>query len=61
MLTLEQAIQYGKQVGVKYYVVNQHGCILGGSASLKGAEQMAQKFNREKWAGIAHVEKVKEK
>lgn len=57
MLTLEQALWHGKKKGVKFFVINQHGRILGASSTLEGARKMMQEFNRERWAGIAHIEK----
>jgi len=60
MMTLQQAIAYGKRIGVKYYVKNEHGCIIAGDQTLEGAKRRMQQKNREGGFGTLHIEKVKE-
>lgn len=47
MLNLAQAIAHGKAVGVRYYVYNDKGCLLGGCTTLEGAEAMKKRFEAE--------------
>lgn len=44
MLNLEQAIEHGKRVGVRYYIKNDKGCIVGGTKTLEQAEAMKRRF-----------------
>ena len=44
MMTLNQAIAFGKHIGVQYYVVNHHGCIVGGTKTLEAAQEMKRRF-----------------
>lgn len=47
MMNLEQAIAYGKRVGVAYYVRNSRGCIVGGSKTKAGALEMKKRMENE--------------
>lgn len=47
MLNLEQAIEYGKRVGVRYYVKNDAGYIMGGTKTLEQAEAMKRRFEAD--------------
>lgn len=47
MMNLEQAIQYGKQIGVCFYVMNDKGCIMGGTQTMEQAEEMKKHFEAE--------------
>ena len=44
MMNLEQAISYGRHIGVRYYVLNDADCILGGTKTLQQAEDMKKEF-----------------
>ena len=47
MMTLQQALAYGRQVGVRYYVVTQNGAVYGGATTREYAEEMKRRFERE--------------
>ena len=47
MMNRECAIQYGKSIGVKYYVKNTHGGLYGGYVSLKDAEEAKKRFEKD--------------
>lgn len=47
MLNLEQAIEHGKRVGVRYYVKNDAGCIMGGTKTIEQAEAMKRRFEAD--------------
>ena len=47
MMNLQQAIAYGKSSGVKYYVYNDHDCLLGGTQTKEEAEAMKKRFEIE--------------
>lgn len=47
MMNLQQAVAYGKSVGVKWYVYNSHDRIVGGSTTREGAEAMKKRFEIE--------------
>lgn len=47
MLNLSQAIEHGKRVGVRFYVKNHHGYILGGTRTREQAEAMKKRFEIE--------------
>ena len=47
MLNLEQAIAYGRQIGVKYYVYNDAGALMGGTTTLSAARKMKADFERK--------------
>lgn len=46
MLTLEQALQHGAAVGVKYYVKNSYDKIVGGTCTEEQALSMKKRFER---------------
>ena len=64
MMTDKQAIQYGKRIGVRYYVKNSYGGLLGGFTTKKAAEECKKRFEAEycenPWnKGVTvHIEKV---
>ncbi len=47
MMNREAAIAYGKAIGVRYYVYNSNGCLVGGTKTLKEAQDMKRRFERE--------------
>ena len=47
MMNLEQALAYGRRVGVQYYVCNDHDCVVGGTKTREQAEAMKQRFEIE--------------
>jgi len=47
MLNLKQALSYGRSIGVKYYVKNTHGCIVGGHRTKAGALEMKKRMEAE--------------
>ena len=50
MMTLNEAVAYGKRTGVRYYVVNVVGeqeYIVGGTTTLERAEAMKRSFEIE--------------
>lgn len=59
MMTLAQAIEYGKRVGVRYYIKNEHDCIIGGYQTREKALEKAREM-RNSGFGILHVEAVDE-
>lgn len=42
-----QALAYGKHIGVKFYVYNSRGCIVGGSKTREGAEAIKHRMEIE--------------
>lgn len=46
-LTLEQALQHGAAVGVKYYVKNSYDKIVGGTCTEEQALSMKKRFEEE--------------
>lgn len=44
MMNLNQAIAYGKRVGVKFYVRNTNGGLMGGTKTRKQAQAMKKEF-----------------
>lgn len=57
MMTLQQAIEYGRRIGVMYYIRNEHDCIIGGCTTLENARQMLASM-RNSGFGILHIETV---
>ena len=47
MMNLQQAIAYGKQIGVNYHIYNSYGCLVGGTKPLEQAEVMKCRFEVE--------------
>ena len=47
MMNLQQAIAYGKSIGVKYYVRNDQHCIMGGTQTLEQAQAMKRRFEAD--------------
>ena len=47
MMNLQQAIAYGKSIGVKYYVYNDRDCLMGGTRTKAEAEAMKKRFETE--------------
>ena len=43
----EQAIAYGKRIGVRYHVYNNYGCLVGGAKTLEDAQAMKKRFEME--------------
>ena len=47
MMNLNQAIAYGKRIGVRFYVLNDNDCIMGGTQTLEQAEAMKKRCEIE--------------
>lgn len=47
MMTLQGAIAYGKHIGVRWYIRNDRGCIVGGTKTREQAEAMKLRFEIE--------------
>ena len=47
MMNREQAIAYGKQIGVRYHIYNSRGCLVGGTKTREDAEAMKKRFEKE--------------
>jgi hypothetical protein len=47
MMTLQGAIAYGKHIGVRWYIRNDRGCIVGGTKTREQAETMKRRFEIE--------------
>lgn len=43
----EQAIAYGKRIGVQYYVKNSRGGLLGGYTTKEAAEDARKRWQKE--------------
>lgn len=48
MMNQSTAIAYGKRIGVKYYVKNNYGGLMGGYVHRKDAEKARDKWQAEK-------------
>ena len=46
-MTKDQAIEYGKRVGVRYYIYNSYGCLVGGAKTLDQAQEMKRRFEAD--------------
>ena len=44
MMNREQAIAYGKRTGVRYYIYNDKGCLVGGTQTYERAQAMKRDF-----------------
>lgn len=49
-MNLQEAIAYGKRTGVKYYVRNSHGGLVGGTVTYEQAVDMKNRYE----AKMAH-------
>lgn len=47
MMNREQAIAYGKRIGVRFHIYNSNGCVVGGTKTLEQAEAMKKRFEIE--------------
>ena len=56
-MTLQQAMDYGKRIGVMYYIKNEHDCVIGGSTTLSHAREMLLDL-QQKGFGELHIETV---
>ena len=60
MMNLNEAIAYGKRIGVRYYIRNQHGCIVGGAKTLETARNMVNEMKSHEFEksfyGEVHIE-----
>ncbi|MBR3873512.1 MAG: hypothetical protein IKJ26_04995 [Clostridia bacterium] len=43
-MNLAMAIEHGKRVGVRFYVMNDKNCIMGGTQTREQAEDMKLRF-----------------
>lgn len=46
-MNLQEAIAYGKRTGVKYYVRNDHGGLIGGTKTYEQAVDMKNRYEAE--------------
>ncbi len=46
-MNTQQAIAYGKRVGVRYHIYNSKGCLMGGTKTLSRARAMMREFEIE--------------
>lgn len=44
MMNREQAIAYGRHIGVRYPIYNSNGCVVGGTKTLEQAQAMKRRF-----------------
>ncbi len=47
MMNREQAIAYGRHIGVRYHIYNSRGCLVGGATTLEYAQAMKRNFEIE--------------
>ena len=47
MMNREQAIAYGKHIGLRYHIYNRNGCLVGGTKTLEQAQEMKRRFEIE--------------
>ena len=47
MMNREQAIAYGKHIGVRWHIFNSNGCLVGGTKTLEQAQAMKRRFEIE--------------
>ncbi len=47
MMNREQAIAYGKHIGVRWHIYNDRGCLVGGTKTLEQAQAMKRRFEIE--------------
>ena len=64
MMNLDTAISYGERIGVRFYVKNDRGAIMGGTKTREQAEEMKARFERDSWSPWEkrhikyHIEKI---
>ena len=46
-MNLAMAIEHGKRVGVRFYVMNDKNCIMGGTQTREQAEDMKLRFEAD--------------
>lgn len=44
MMNREQAIAYGRHIGVRYHIYNSNGCVVGGTKTLEQAQAMKRRL-----------------
>ena len=47
MMNREQAITYGRHIGVRWHIYNSAGCVVGGTKTLEQAQAMKRRFEIE--------------
>ena len=47
MMNRNQAIAYGRHIGVRYHIYNSRGCLVGGTKTLEEAQMMKRRFEIE--------------
>ena len=47
MMNRNQAIAYGRHIGVRYHIFNDKGCLVGGTKTREDAEAMKRRFEAE--------------
>ena len=47
MMNREQAIVYGKYIGVRWHIYNSNGCLVGDTKTLEQAQAMKRRFEIE--------------
>lgn len=48
MMNRNQAIVYGRHIGVRWHIYNSNGCLVGGTKTLEQAQEMKRRFEIEK-------------
>lgn len=49
MMTLNAAISYGKKIGVRFYVKNDRGAVIGGWTTKEAAEEHIKRLEKNSW------------
>ena len=47
MMNRNQAIAYGKRIGVRWHIFNSNGCLVGGTQTYEQAQAMKRRFEIE--------------
>ena len=47
MMNREQAIAYGRHIGVRWHIYNSNGCLVGGTKTLEQGQAMKRRFEIE--------------
>ena len=47
MMNRNQAIAYGRHIGVRYHIYNSRGCLVGGTKTFEEAQTMKRRFEIE--------------
>ena len=47
MMNRNQAIAYGRHIGVRYHIYNSRGCLVGGTKTFEEAQTLKRRFEIE--------------